>query len=785
MADGGVSCDAALLRPPSCGLWCVWRRSTSGRAGSMPQLTLYLASGGSIRQDVEPTITISQLRERIRPVWHAKAAPTLACVRCVAYHLAAATNPRHPLFPSAKLPRRLPLRPHSCLPCFPPIAPAFCAHLTCARLPRLDACKLIFVRDRRKPGLHGFTTAKVELSEGSWSLQKYGVPTGSNDSVLITVMPVTRLWGLQMLEGILLDDVQRCQKAADWHPRAINWTVKYRAAPDGAVGTVSYGDHEYEGYCLGVPDSPPSRGKCVPKLSVSSSSSSSSSGGTLGPWWEGDTALHIAVRHRAAAVCAYLVRAGANLAHKNCQGLSPLDEALAAGAWGELVSVVSGAKTGMLWQTTPRWGGGAAEVSAASASVDVTDAATPRSRGRGGPSGNGGAGSGGGGREHLTRAPADGARAEAAAKRAARAAQAKAKLAAAKAARAAKDEAAGAINAGPGKPPRASPASPEVTAAAADHPVAGGAPPPPQQFSLWSPDEMGSAAAVMGEAATAPDETAANHTPKARVKDDPFAADAASTRRESVVGEMVSFEFAGGEGDAGKGRRSSSRTRARRNSFEHDEEALAHVRSSSSVEPEPEPQPGALAPPSPPSKAGAAPRRAGPQQPGRPSAEQRAEAQAALAERKRQAEERKTKAKAVAAAREQRLAQKRAAKLQLSEQQQQQQQQPEPRTASEPPAQQLPPQDVALERKDAQEEVEEIDEDLLGEYECVKKSLIRAEPQLQSPKVGVLARGTEVTVTRACRLRNGTVRCRLTQPSGWVSMATADGEPILEVCPTE
>lgn len=68
----------------------------------------------------------------------------------------------------------------------------------------------------------------------------------------------------------------------------------------------------------------------------------------------------------------------------------------------------------------------------------------------------------------------------------------------------------------------------------------------------------------------------------------------------------------------------------------------------------------------------------------------------------------------------------------------------------------------------------------LGEYECMKKSQIRAGWELDSAKLGVLLVGDEVAVIGARQIEGGTVRCQLQGDMGWVSLATASGAIILD-----
>lgn len=196
----------------------------------MPQLTFRLLGGRSIRQDVEGSITVEKLRQRILPVWKDVASDV-----------------------------------------------------------PLSSCKMVFIKNEQKSGLFGFETERVELSDDKLSLVRYGVPPGAAQRALIVVVPVTRLWGLEMLVGVKLDSVERCRKASSWYVGAVNCVVQHKPARvAGGAPTVRYGDYEAEGYCMGVADSPESRSACVPKLEGECK-------GSLDPWWDGDSALHIAV----------------------------------------------------------------------------------------------------------------------------------------------------------------------------------------------------------------------------------------------------------------------------------------------------------------------------------------------------------------------------------------------------------------------------------------------------------------------------------------------------------
>ena len=113
----------------------------------MPQVIFRLISGHSIRLDVEGSITVDQLRERMLPVY-----------------------------------RELTDVP-------------------------LHEMKLMFVKDEAQKNLFGRQTVKVELGNGRRSLQSYGVGKEAGQRALIVVLPTVRQWGLRMLIAIKLDDV--------------------------------------------------------------------------------------------------------------------------------------------------------------------------------------------------------------------------------------------------------------------------------------------------------------------------------------------------------------------------------------------------------------------------------------------------------------------------------------------------------------------------------------------------------------------------------------------------
>jgi hypothetical protein len=232
----------------------------------MPQVTFRLISGQSIRLDVEGSITVDQLRERMLPVY-----------------------------------RELTDVP-------------------------LHEMKLMFVKEEAKRGLFGRETVRVELGNGRRSLHDYGVGKRAGQRALIVVLPTVRQWGLKMLIGIKLDDVERCSQAASWHPSAIQWAVRREVRtidipvpPDyeededtplpspEVVSYLTFGDFEAAGE-----DMPP-----LPE----------DFGRLASGWVEGDTALHLAVRNRAEQVCQFLIDAGAPLSATNAHGSTPVDEA--------------------------------------------------------------------------------------------------------------------------------------------------------------------------------------------------------------------------------------------------------------------------------------------------------------------------------------------------------------------------------------------------------------------------------------------------------------------------
>ena len=263
----------------------------------MPQVTFRLIIGQSIRLDVEGKITVDQLRERMLPVY-----------------------------------RELTDVP-------------------------LHEMKLMFVKEEAKRGLFGRETVKVELGNGRRSLHDYGVGKRAGQRALIVVLPTVRQWGLKMLIGIKLDDVERCSQAASWHPSAIHWpvrrevrTVDIPVPPDyeededtplpspEVVSYLTFGDFEAAGEDM--PALPEDFGRLA-------------SG-----WVEGDTALHLAVRNRAEQVCQFLIDAGAPLSATNVHGCTPVDEAKKLRdneAFATLLDRPPAAND-LMWQVTPRWG---------------------------------------------------------------------------------------------------------------------------------------------------------------------------------------------------------------------------------------------------------------------------------------------------------------------------------------------------------------------------------------------------------------------------------------------
>ena len=113
----------------------------------MPQVTFRLISGQSIRLDVEGSITVGELRERMLPVY-----------------------------------RELTDTP-------------------------LDEMKLMYVKEESKEGRFGHETEKNELTSNRTSLFDYGVGRYAGQRALIVVLPAVRQWGLQMLIAIKLDSV--------------------------------------------------------------------------------------------------------------------------------------------------------------------------------------------------------------------------------------------------------------------------------------------------------------------------------------------------------------------------------------------------------------------------------------------------------------------------------------------------------------------------------------------------------------------------------------------------
>lgn len=260
----------------------------------MPQVTFRLISGQSIRLDVEGSITVDQLRERMLPVYR---------------------------------------------------------ELTDVPLYEM---KLMFVKEEAQKNLFGRQTVKVELGNGRRSLHDYGVGRGAGQRALIVVLPTVRQWGLRMLIAIKLNDVDRCKKAASWHSSSTHWAVRREVrtieipvpedfdeeltplpAPE-VIPYMTYGDFEAAGE-----DMPP-----LPD----------DFGWLEGGWVEGDTALHLAVRNRAEQVCQFLVENGAPLKAKNAKGCTPLDEARKLRDNENLIALLDRPQEDLMWQVTPRLG---------------------------------------------------------------------------------------------------------------------------------------------------------------------------------------------------------------------------------------------------------------------------------------------------------------------------------------------------------------------------------------------------------------------------------------------
>ena len=265
-----------------------------GAAASMPQVIFRLISGHSIRLDVEGSITVDQLRERMLPVY-----------------------------------RELTDVP-------------------------LHEMKLMFVKDEAQKNLFGRQTVKVELGNGRRSLQSYGVGKEAGQRALIVVLPTVRQWGLRMLIAIKLDDVERCRQAMGWHPSSTYWAVRREVrtieipVPDDfdeelgpppapeVVSYLTYGDFEAAGEDM--PPLPDDFGRLE------------------GGWVEGDTGLHLAVRNRAERVCQFLVETGAPLTAKNANGCTPLDEARKLRDSDGFVALLDRPQEDLMWQVTPRQG---------------------------------------------------------------------------------------------------------------------------------------------------------------------------------------------------------------------------------------------------------------------------------------------------------------------------------------------------------------------------------------------------------------------------------------------
>jgi hypothetical protein len=302
----------------------------------MPQCTFRLISGQTIRLDVEGSITVDQLRERMLPVY-----------------------------------RELVDVP-------------------------LHEMKLMFVKEEAQKGLFGRQTVKVELGNGRRSLHDYGVGRSAGQRALIVVLPTVKQWGLRMLIAIKLDDVGRCTQAASWHPSATHWAVRREVrtieipVPDDfdeeltplpdpeVVSYLTYGDFEAAGEDL--PPLPDDFGRLQ------------------GGWVEGDTALHLAVRNRAEQVCRFLVESGAPLSAKNINGFTPLDEARKLRDNATFTALLDRPRNDLMWQVAPRRGNTTPRVPAAAAASSSSSPASPArrtavaaaSRGRAGGSSSGG-----------------------------------------------------------------------------------------------------------------------------------------------------------------------------------------------------------------------------------------------------------------------------------------------------------------------------------------------------------------------------------------------------------
>lgn len=303
----GLAAQALAVCPNLLRLWCCAcacasctprcgrvTRTCCGAAASMPQVIFRLISGHSIRLDVEGSITVDQLRERMLPVY-----------------------------------RELTDVP-------------------------LHEMKLMFVKDEAQKNLFGRQTVKVELGNGRRSLQSYGVGKEAGQRALIVVLPTVRQWGLRMLIAIKLDDVERCRQAMGWHPSSTYWAVRREVrtveipVPDDfdeelgpppapeVVSYLTYGDFEAAGEDM--PPLPDDFGRLE------------------GGWVEGDTGLHLAVRNRAERVCQFLVETGAPLTAKNANGCTPLDEARKLRDNDGFVALLDRPQEDLMWQVTPRQG---------------------------------------------------------------------------------------------------------------------------------------------------------------------------------------------------------------------------------------------------------------------------------------------------------------------------------------------------------------------------------------------------------------------------------------------
>ena len=69
------------------------------------------------------------------------------------------------------------------------------------------------------------------------------------------------------------------------------------------------------------------------------------------------------------------------------------------------------------------------------------------------------------------------------------------------------------------------------------------------------------------------------------------------------------------------------------------------------------------------------------------------------------------------------------------------------------------------------------EEQVIAEYQCLRRCQIRAEAAMDSEKVGILDMGETVVVFEEKKLENGAHRVRFDQ--GWCSLETADGTTVL------